>query len=73
MSLHFSNLDLGRVHGRRGRMWGGINRLGELVMPFLSSRYHVSTVMVMVAGGGGGSGSGPGLDEVIEFCRLLVA
>ena len=47
-----------------------MNRLGELVMPFLSSRYHVSTVMVVVAGCGG---SGPGLDEVIEFCRFLVA
>ena len=41
-------------------------------MPFLSSRYHVSTVMVMVAGGGA-SRSRPGLDEVIEFCRFLVA
>ena len=41
-------------------------------MPFLSSRYHVSTVMVMVAGGGGASRSRPGLDEVlvIEFCRF---
>ena len=42
---------------------------------FLSSRYHVSTVMVMVAGGGGGSGSGPGLDiiEFVGFRPFLVA
>ena len=40
-------------------------------MPFLSSRYHVSTVMVVVAGGGGASRSRPSLDEVIEFCRFF--